>query len=146
MPVFVPTTSPGWRGSPMFPQHWGIRCWEALSWEDEGQNVLQDMFLKQSQTSLRNIVQNNSFNGIMWHKKLDDIASFVIKGIEARGERKTNSSLYPEHWDLMMLCLTNIPRDNMNGNVVFNALFHWSLNCIFFWCSLPQMMYKLPYM
>ena len=49
------------------------------------------MFLKQSQTSLRNIVPEQllQWSHVTW--KLDDIASFVINGIEARGERKTNN-------------------------------------------------------
>ena len=49
------------------------------------------MFLKQRQTSLRNIVleQLIQWSHMTW--KLDGIASFVINGIEARGERKTNN-------------------------------------------------------
>ena len=49
------------------------------------------MFLKQSQTSLRNIVPEQliQWSHVTW--KLDGIASFVIDGIEARGERKTNN-------------------------------------------------------
>ena len=49
------------------------------------------MFLKQSQTSLRNIVPEQliQWSHVTW--KLDGIASFVINGIEARGERKTNN-------------------------------------------------------
>ena len=49
------------------------------------------MFLKQSQTSLRNIVPEQliQWSHVTW--KLDSIASFVINGIEARDERKTNS-------------------------------------------------------
>ena len=46
------------------------------------------MLLKQSQTSLRNIVPEQ-WSHVAW--KLDGIASFVINGIEARGERKTNN-------------------------------------------------------
>ena len=62
--------------------------------------------------------------------KLDGIGSFVIKGIEARYERKIKSELYPEHWDLIILCLTNMLRDKININVVFRALFNLSLNYI----------------
>ena len=63
--------------------------------------------------------------------KLDGIASFVIKGIEARDKRKTKSQLYPGLWDLIILCLTNMLRDKINRNVVFfRALFHLSLNYI----------------
>ena len=49
------------------------------------------MFLKQIQTSLRNIVREQliQWSHVTW--KLDGIASFVIDGIEARGERKTNN-------------------------------------------------------
>ena len=49
------------------------------------------MFLKQSQTSLRNIVPEQliQWSHVTW--KLDGIASFVNNGIEARGERKTNN-------------------------------------------------------
>ena len=49
------------------------------------------MFLKQSQTSLRNIVPEQliQWSHVTW--KLDGIASFVIDGIEARSERKTNN-------------------------------------------------------
>ena len=49
------------------------------------------MFLKQSQTSLRNIVPEQliQWSHVTW--QLDGIASFVINGIEARGERKTNN-------------------------------------------------------
>ena len=53
--------------------------------------VFQDMFLKQSQISLRNIVPEQliQWSHVIW--KLDDIASFVINGIETMGEIKTNS-------------------------------------------------------
>ena len=49
------------------------------------------MFLKQIQTSLRNIVPEQliQWSHVTW--KLDGIASFVINGIEARGERKTDN-------------------------------------------------------
>ena len=52
------------------------------------------MFLKQSQTSLRNIVPEQliQWSHVTW--KLDGIsyiASFVINGIEVRGEWKTNN-------------------------------------------------------
>ena len=62
--------------------------------------------------------------------KLDGIASFVIKGIEARYERKIKSYFYPGHWDWIILCLKNMLRDKMNRNVVFRAFFHLSLNYI----------------
>ena len=75
----------------MFPQHWGISCWEAVSWEDEGQKVIQDIFLKQSQTSSRNIVPKQLIQWSHVTLKLDGIASVVIKGINARGERNTKS-------------------------------------------------------
>ena len=123
---FVPTTSPVWLGSPMFPQH--CCCWQALSWEDEGQKVLQDNFLETKPNFFEEHCARTTHSmescDIRWH------ASFVIKGIDAMGERKTKSSSYPVHRYLMILCVTNMPRDRMNGNVVFSAFFHLSLNYI----------------
>ena len=69
--------------------------------------VLQYMFL----ASLQNIVPEQLIQWSYVTLQLDDIASFVIKGIEARGARKTKSSSYPGRWDLMILCLTNILKD-----------------------------------
>ena len=49
------------------------------------------MSLKQSHTSLRNIVSEHL---IQWSRlilKINSIASFIIKGIEASDERKTKS-------------------------------------------------------
>ena len=104
-----------------------VLCQQAAQYDA----VLHDMFLKQSQTFLRNIVPEQLIQWSYVTLKLNDIASFVIKRIKARGERKTKSSSYPRRWDLMILCLTNMVRDKMNGNIVFNALFHLSLNYIF---------------
>ena len=73
----------------------------------EHDEVLQYMFL----TSLRNIVPEQLIQWSYVTLKLDGIASFVIKGIEARGKRKTKRSSYPGRWDLMILCLTNMLRD-----------------------------------
>ena len=87
----MPTTTPAGRGSPIFPQLWDINCWEALSWEDEGQKGFQDMFLKQWQNSSRNIVPEQLIQWSPVKLKLDGIASFVIKGIEARDKRKIKS-------------------------------------------------------
>ena len=49
------------------------------------------MFLKQSHTSLRNIVPEQliQLSHVTW--QLDGIVSFVINGIEAKGEIKTNN-------------------------------------------------------
>ena len=49
------------------------------------------MFLKQRQDSSRNIVPEQLIQWSPVKLKLDDIASFVIKGIEARDERKIKS-------------------------------------------------------
>ena len=84
-----------------------VLCQQAAQHDE----VLQDMFLKQSQTSLRNIVPEQLIQWSYVTLKLDGNASFVIKGIEARGERKTKSSSYPGRCDLMILCLTNMLRD-----------------------------------
>ena len=46
------------------------------------------MFLKQRQDSSRNIVPEQLIQWSPVKLKLDGIASFVIKGIEARDERK----------------------------------------------------------
>ena len=70
----------------MFPQYWGIGCHGKMKVK-----VVQDMFLKQSQTSLRNIVPEQLIQWSHVIRKLDGIASFVINGIEAMGEIKTNS-------------------------------------------------------
>ena len=72
--------------------------------------------------------------------KLDGTSSFVIMGIDAIYERKI--SLYPGHWDFIILCLTNILRDKMNINVVFRAFLHLSLNYIHL-MHIPHMI-KLP--
>ena len=57
----------------------------------EGQKGFQDMFLKQRQDSSRNIVPEQLIQWSPVKLKLDGIASFVIKGIEARDERKIKS-------------------------------------------------------
>ena len=53
--------------------------------------VMKDMFLKQRQDSSRNIVPEQLIQWSPVKFKLDGIASFVIKGIEARDERKIKS-------------------------------------------------------
>ena len=49
------------------------------------------MFLKQRQDSSRNILPEQLIQWSPVKLKLDSIASFVIKGIEARDERKIKS-------------------------------------------------------
>ena len=80
-----------------------VLCQQAAQHDE----VLQYIFL----TSLRNIVPEQLIQWSYVTLKLDGVASFVIKGIEARGKRNTTSSSYPGRWDLMILCLTNMLRD-----------------------------------
>ena len=104
-------------------------------WRSE---VLQYMFLKQSHTSLRNIVPEHLIQKSHVILKLDGIASF-IKRIEASDERNReliisrtlifDKYVERQEWSRMS-CLGH------------SYIYLWIMFC---WCSLPHMLYKLPY-
>ena len=69
---------------------------------------------------------NNSFNGVMWHEHYMVLPLLWSMGSK-QGARE-RPIINPSGTLSYNVCLTNMPRDKMNGNVMVRVFFHLSVD------------------